>query len=46
MVKVSGGWRRLHHELHNLYSGANIRVSKSRMMIWVGLTEYIVIGKF
>jgi hypothetical protein len=31
--EVTGGWRRLHNELHNLYSSPNIiRVIKSRRM--------------
>jgi hypothetical protein len=36
--EVVGGWRRLHNkELHNLYASPNIiRVSKSRMIRWVG----------
>jgi hypothetical protein len=30
--KAVGGWRRLHNELHNLYSSPNIiRTMKSRM---------------
>jgi hypothetical protein len=32
-----GSWRKLHDELHNLYSSPNIvRVIKSRMMRWAG----------
>jgi hypothetical protein len=34
--EVAGGWRRLHKELHNLYTSPNIvRVMKSRRMRWV-----------
>jgi hypothetical protein len=32
-----GSWRKLHNELHNLYSSLNVvRVIKSRRMRWVG----------
>ena len=35
--KVTGEWRRLHkEELYALYSSTNIRVIKSRRMIWAG----------
>jgi hypothetical protein len=30
--KVTGGWRKMHEELHNLYSSPNIR-----MMRWQGI---------
>jgi hypothetical protein len=34
---MTGGWRKLHKELHNLYSSPNIiRMIKSRRMSWVG----------
>jgi len=33
MGEGAGGWRRLHNELHNLYTSPNIiRVNKSRRM--------------
>jgi hypothetical protein len=49
----TGGWRKLHFELHNLYSSPNIRVIKSKM-IWVVhvahmkkmRNAYILIGKY
>jgi hypothetical protein len=35
--EVTGGWRKLHNELHNLYSSSNIiRMTKSRRMRWAG----------
>jgi hypothetical protein len=35
--EVTGGWRKLHNELHNLYSSPNtIRMIKSLRMIWAG----------
>jgi hypothetical protein len=35
--EVIGGWRRLHNELHNLYSSpSTIRMIKSRKMRWAG----------
>jgi hypothetical protein len=35
--EVTGGWRKLHNELHNLYSSPSIiRMIKSRRMRWVG----------
>jgi hypothetical protein len=35
--EVTGDWRKLHNELHNLYSTPNIiRMIKSRRMIWAG----------
>jgi hypothetical protein len=35
--EVAGGWRRLHEELHNLYTSPNIiRVMKYRWMRWAG----------
>jgi hypothetical protein len=34
---VTGGWRKGHEELHNLYSSSSIiRMIKSRRMRWVG----------
>jgi hypothetical protein len=34
---VTGGWRKLHNELHNLYSSPSIiRITKSRRMRWAG----------
>jgi hypothetical protein len=34
---VTGGWRKLHDELHNLYSSpSKIRIIKSRRMKWAG----------
>jgi hypothetical protein len=34
---VTGGWRKLHNELHNLYSSSGIiRIIKSRRMRWAG----------
>jgi hypothetical protein len=35
--EVTGGWRKLHNELHNLYSSSDIiRMIKSRRMRWIG----------
>jgi hypothetical protein len=34
--EVIAGWRRLHNELHNLYSLSIIRVIKSMRMRWTG----------
>jgi hypothetical protein len=35
--EVTGGWRKLHEELHGLYSSPNIvTVIKARRMRWVG----------
>jgi hypothetical protein len=35
--KVTGGWRKLHEELHNLYSSPNIiRMIEPRRMRWAG----------
>jgi hypothetical protein len=35
--KVSGGWRRLHNELHKLYTSPHtVRVIKSWRMKWAG----------
>jgi hypothetical protein len=35
--EVTGAWRKLHEELHDLYSSSTIlRVIKSRRMRWVG----------
>jgi hypothetical protein len=34
---MTGGWRKLHNELHNLYSSPSIiRMIKSRRMRWAG----------
>jgi hypothetical protein len=33
--EVTGGWRKLHNELHNLYSSP-IKMIKSRRMRWTG----------
>jgi hypothetical protein len=33
--EVTGGWRKLHEEVHNLYS-SSIRMIKSRRMRWAG----------
>jgi hypothetical protein len=34
---VTGGWRKLHNELHNLYSSPSIiRITKLRRMRWAG----------
>jgi hypothetical protein len=30
--EVTGGWRKLDNELHNLYSSPNIRMNKSSRM--------------
>jgi hypothetical protein len=36
-VEVTGGWRKLHNELHGLYSSPSIvRVIKARRMRWAG----------
>jgi hypothetical protein len=32
--QVTGGWRKLHNELHNLYSSSN-RMAKTKGMRWV-----------
>jgi hypothetical protein len=35
--EVTGGWRKLHNELHSLYSSPSIiRMIKSRRMKWAG----------
>jgi hypothetical protein len=35
--EVTGGWRKLHNEIHNWYSLPSIiTVTKSRRMIWAG----------
>jgi hypothetical protein len=35
--EVTGGWRRLHNEFHNIYASPNIiRVISSRRMRWAG----------
>jgi hypothetical protein len=35
--EVTGDWRELHNELHNLYSSPDIiRMIKSRRMTWAG----------
>jgi hypothetical protein len=34
--EVEGGWRRLHNEIHNLYTSLNISVIKSRRVRQVG----------
>jgi hypothetical protein len=33
---ITGGWRKFHDELHNLYSSQHISMIKSRRMKWVG----------
>jgi hypothetical protein len=33
---VTGGWRNSLNELHNIYSSPNIKLIKSRKMMWVG----------
>jgi hypothetical protein len=39
--EISGGWRKLHNEeLRNLDFLPNIRVMKSRLMVWVGHVAY------
>jgi hypothetical protein len=40
---VAGGWRRLHNEeLYNMYASPTIiRVSKSRMVRWVGHVRWM-----
>jgi hypothetical protein len=39
---VTGGWRKLHDEFHNLYSSPNIiRMMKSRMMRWMGHIAHV-----
>jgi len=39
--EVTGGWRKLHNELHNVYASPNIvRVIKSRRMRCVGQVAY------
>jgi truncated hemoglobin YjbI len=39
--EVTGGWRKLHEELHNLYSSPDIiRTRKSRPMRWAGHTGF------
>jgi hypothetical protein len=36
--EVTGGWRKLHKELHSLYTSPNIsRMMKSRTMRWQGM---------
>jgi hypothetical protein len=36
--EVTGGWRKLHNEVHNLYSSPSIiRMLKSRRMRWAGM---------
>jgi hypothetical protein len=34
---VTGGWRKLHNELHNLYSSPSIIRMKTRRMRWAGM---------
>jgi hypothetical protein len=41
--EVTGGWRKLHEELRNLYSSPDIRMIKSRRIIWVG--QVVCMGK-
>jgi hypothetical protein len=37
MFEVTGGWRKMHHELHNLYSSPSIiRMIKPLRMRWAG----------
>jgi hypothetical protein len=41
--EVMGGWRKLHKELHNLYSSPSIiRMIKSRRMRWAGHVTWIL----
>jgi hypothetical protein len=40
--EVMGGWRKLHNELHNLYSSPHtIRMIKSMRMRWMRWTEHV-----
>jgi hypothetical protein len=40
--EVTGGWRKLHEELHGLYSSPSIvRVIKARRMRWTGHVAHI-----
>jgi hypothetical protein len=37
LLPLTGGWRKLHNEDHNLYSSPSIiRIIKSRRMRWAG----------
>jgi hypothetical protein len=40
--EMVGGWRKLHNELHDLYSSPSIiRIINSRRMRWAGHVEQI-----
>jgi hypothetical protein len=42
MEDVTGGWRRLHSEFHNLHASSNIiRVIKLRRLRWVGHVAHV-----
>jgi hypothetical protein len=44
--EVTGGWRKLHNELLNLYSSQSIiRMTKSRRMRWGGKVACIWMGR-
>jgi hypothetical protein len=43
--EVAGGWRKLHNELHNLYSSTNIIRLKSSRMRWAGHIARMEMGR-